>query len=96
MEKYLAILLVMVFVVGMLFVFQTLKHSNSTDSMIMRSIPTFVCFLLIVVFILSMIITVQNRRINDLQKVVDIVPEHVGEINSFEKLDNIIENEQEK
>lgn len=96
MEKYLAILLVMVFVFGMLFVFQTFKHSNSTDSMIMRSAPTFVCFLLIVVFVLGMIITAQNRRINDLQKMVDSVPEHIGEINSFEKLDIIIKNEQEK
>lgn len=96
MEKYLGILLVMVFVIGMLFVFQTFKHSNSTDSLIMRSTPIFICFLLIVVFILGMIITAQNRRINDLQKVVDVVPEHVGEINSFEKLDNIIEYEQEK
>lgn len=96
MEKYLGILLVMVFVIGMLFVFQTFKHSNSTDSVIMRNTPIFICFLLIVVFILGMIITAQNRRINDLQKVVDVVPVHVGEINSFEKLDNIIENEQEK
>lgn len=96
MEKYLAILLVMVFIVGMLFVFQTFKHSNSTDSVIMRNTSIFICFLLIVVFILGMIITAQNRRINDLQKVVDVVPEHVGKINSFEKLDNIIENEQEK
>ena len=96
MEKYLAILLVMVFVVGMLFVFQTFKNSNSTDSMIMRSTPTFICFLLIVVFVLGMIITAQNRRINDLQKMVDSVPEHIGEINYFEKLDSIIKNEQEK
>ena len=51
----------------------------STDSVIMRNTPIFICFLLIVVFILGMIITAQNRRINDLQKVVDEVAVFFGE-----------------
>ena len=69
-DYLLTFILTAVFLVGMLFVWVSWKHSYDTDSWMMKITPAFICFLLVVIISLGGLAARQNRRCRELQRIV--------------------------
>ena len=66
----LTLMLTSVFLVGMVFVWKTWKYSDKTDSLMMKTTPSFICFLLVVIISLGGLAARQNRKYRELQRIV--------------------------
>lgn len=69
-EIILTLMLTSVFLVGMVFVWKTWKYSDKTDSLMMKTTPSFICFLLVVIISLGGLAARQNRKYRELQRIV--------------------------
>lgn len=69
-DFFLTFILTAVFLVGMLFVWVSWKHSYDTDNWMMKITPAFICFLLVVIISLGGLAARQNRKCRELQKIV--------------------------